>query len=412
MKLRDITAIASLQYTNMAFNFGLQLFLTFLLAPEIFGVFAKIFAIREIFGAILSANLGTAVIYIKEKNFLKLATTTFYLGIAQSVMYFLGSFILLLVSYLMLNFPFDELKILFYLLIGLIFSGLYQVLYSLLEREEKFKFNSLVTIVVQLFTGIIVTIIAIISKDITAIIIREILPAFLLLVIYIIISIRQWGRSFIKFSHFDKNLSKEMLLYSVKMYFSRLLESIFFRLDILIASLYFNSSILGIYERVKYFASLPQIILTSFIVRVNMVKYSKNDDISNVQKTNTLSFILNFIMFFLIYFFIVFIDKIVGRGFSENIFPLFFLFFAYCGFGSVIENIKTYLYATNQVLKSAIVLRLLPIIIFSLCWFLIPDVMKHTIDYSAILLSFAYILPMLLMRSEYYKFSSKINMSW
>ena len=410
MKWKDITAIAGLQYSGMTLNFFLQLFLTFLLAPEVFGVYAKLAAVREIYGAVLSANLAMSVIYIKEENQQKLLSTSFYLALLQAAVYIAGAVIFYPLAGKIAGFNESEAKIFLILVAGLVFTSIQQVLFSFFEKEERFKFNSAVTISIQFITAGAVIVVSLLTKDLTALILRDVFPALILFIIYIALALRKWGSEFVKPSAYDKILAKKMILYSFKMYFSRTIESIFFRLDILFAAAYFNTGLVGIYERIKYFASLPQTLITSIIGRINLVKYAKNDNIVNVQRTNFVAIIINVVLFPVIYFVLYFLDEAFAKGIRNYLFPMYIFFFAYAGFGSIIENIKTYFYATNNVLRSAILLRLIPVIIFLLIWIILPQMMALNIAYNALLFSTAMIIPIVFVQSDLYKFRINIEL--
>ena len=395
MKSKELLSIAGLQYFSMGLNFLIQLYLTFLLAPQVFGLFAKISAVREIFIALLSANIPMAVIYIKEDDIEKLLSTSFYLGSIQAFLILIGGILFIIISFFFLKFETNELIIFYSLVFAAALSSIHQVMYSIFEKLERFKFNSTIVIVIQLFTGLVVIGVTFFVKDIKVLIIREILPAILLLIIYLVIAYRKWSINFLRFEKIDKTLLKKMLVYSTKMYFSRIVESIFFKLDILIASTIFNSNQLGIYERIKYFATLPYTLIVSLVQRITFVKYSKDLATEFVNRTNMYTLVLTLILYILLYFFITLFNHLIPNDILNQMFPLYFMFWSYAGFSSIIENVKTYYYAANKVIQAALLFRLLPILIFILLFFVLKLFISIDIYIIAFLTSIIYVIPLI-----------------
>src|SRR3990172_11727432 len=131
MKSKELLSIAGLQHFSMGLNFLIQLYLTFLLAPQVFGLFAKISAVREIFIALLSANIPMAVIYIKEDDIEKLLSTSFYLGSIQAFLILIGGILFIIISFFFLKFETNELVIFYSLFFAASLSSIHQVMYSI-----------------------------------------------------------------------------------------------------------------------------------------------------------------------------------------------------------------------------------------------------------------------------------------
>ncbi len=321
------------------------------------------YIVKDILLPFLSFSLGMSVIYNQTENKKALVATSSFLSVIQVIIIYIGGFI---VSYILLvteYFNYDDF-ILILMLIGI--SGLnvfYLIFFSLFEREEKFIFNSVINIIVAVFSSAIVILTSLFVKDVLPLLLRELLPIFLLFVIYTIIILRDYGiKSFVK-KNIDNGVIRGMVDYSLKMYLSRAAEAFFFKLDMLIVSRLFPKEIVGLYERARYFASLGWATISNYINRIHFVKYIKATDLNLFKKTIFYSTGLNLILFLatlgIIYSFSVHTEKEVW-GQILILMP----FFGGYAIGSIVENYKTYFYAKGEVIYAMIALRILPIIFF------------------------------------------------
>ena len=410
MRLKELVSIAGIQYSVMGINFLLQLILTLILSPNIFGVYAKIYAIRDITIALTSLNLSVTIIYLKTKVNKALITTSIYLGLAQGIVLLFISIILVIILRFIFKYSWWELVLLEILLSGHLLTIMYQIFYSVYEKQEYFKFNSILNLIAYLVSTPFVLTIAFTFKDIKSLVIKDLLPAVLLFIIYTIRIIRSEKIEIISLKHFDKQLAKEMIKYSSKIYISRLSEALYSRIDIIIGGKLFDTTSLGIYERVKYFAMLPQTLLTSLIYRINFVKYSKSTRVEDVQRTNSVAFISNIIIFTLMYFVLKYVGVLFHNKLYDSIFPLFFLFWLYAGPITIIENIKTYYYAINNVIKATFIFRLVPTLIFCLALIIYYHFYNPSIFNFAMILSISFSFPLILLNREVKKFKfHKLN---
>lgn len=329
-----------------------------------FGIFAKVYIVKDILLPFLSFSLGMSVIYNQTENKKALIATSSFLSVIQVLVIYIGGFIVSYILYITKYFNYDDF-ILILMLIGI--SGLnvfYMIFFSLFEREERFVFNSVVNIVVAVFSSAIVILTAFFIRDILPLILREFLPISLLFVIYTVIILREYGfKTFVK-ENIDKRIFKGMVNYSLKMYLSRSAEAFFFKLDLLIVSRLFPKETVGLYERARYFASLGWATISNYINRIHFVKYIKTTDLNLFKKSNFYSTILNLILFLATLGIIYFLSNKTGKEVWSQIFILMPFFGGYA-IGSIVENFKTYFYAKGEVIYAMIALRILPIILLT-----------------------------------------------
>ncbi len=305
-----------------------------------------------------------SVIYNQTENKKALIATSSFLSVIQVLVIYIGGFIVSYILYITKYFNYDDF-VLILMLIGI--SGLnvfYMIFFSLFEREERFVFNSVVNIVVAVFSSAIVILTAFFIRDILPLILREFLPISLLFVIYTVIILREYGfKTFVK-ENIDKRIFKGMVNYSLKMYLSRSAEAFFFKLDLLIVSRLFPKETVGLYERARYFASLGWATISNYINRIHFVKYIKTTDLNLFKKSNFYSTILNLILFLATLGIIYFLSNKTGKEVWSQIFILMPFFGGYA-IGSIVENFKTYFYAKGEVIYAMIALRILPIILLT-----------------------------------------------
>jgi len=357
---------------------------------NVFGAFAKVYIVRDILLPFLSFSLGMSVIYNPTENRKALVATSSFLSIIQVLVIYIGGFI---VSYILLLTKYFEYNdfILILILIGI--SGLnvfYMIFFSLFEREEKFVFNSILNIIVAVFSSAIVILTSFFVKDILPLLLKELIPIFLLLVIYTIIILRDYGiKSFVK-ENIDRRIIKGMVNYSLKMYLSRSAEAFFFKLDMLIVSRLFPKETVGLYERARYFASLGWATISNYVNRIHFVKYIKATDLQLFKKTNYYSVGLNLILFLATLGIIYLLDKNTEKEVWYLIFMLMPFFGGYA-IGSIVENFKTYFYAKGEVIYAMIALRILPIIFFTALIVLIYFISNFSVQSIALISSLTYV---------------------
>jgi O-antigen/teichoic acid export membrane protein len=397
MKIRQEFSIFFLQNSALAVNLATQFILTFILPLKIFGAFAKVFVVRDIVITMLSFSLGMSVIYNKTSNEDVLIATSFYLALLQSLIILLFGFFINVILSFTGYFNEDEFLV-FLILIGSSFFGVFQnVSYSLYERGEKFIFNSMLSITVNIVVSGTVIFFAVIYRNIIPLLIREVLPALILTIIYLSLIIKSSGIAIFKSDNVKKDTVKDMVNYSLKMYFSRLSEVLLFRLDLLVVSRLFNTEVIGLYERTRYFATLPWATIVNYINRIHFVKYIKSYNKKFFNKTSYYAVLLNLSLFILLIVILFGLSKFTGEQIWQSILVLTPFFGGYA-VGAVVENYKTFFYAKGEVIYAMITLRIFPIILFLLFAVISNYFFSINIYWIALLSSVSYISSLLAVK--------------
>lgn len=408
LRIKEYSKVALYQYLAMVLNFSLQIVLTSLLEPRVFGLYAKVFAVREVFSAFVSFSFAMGIIYVQGYSKEVVATNAMVLALIQAGIILVAYLPLILITSLLFNFELYENMLLLLMVISYAMTVIQQMIYSLAEKEEKFKSNSYIVLWATIAVTIFTVVTALFDQSILSLMFRELFSALLLLCIYLVVLKKNTSLS-LSWSLIDKKLISEILKYSSKMYFARLTEALFGRLDILLMSFIFNLNQLGVYERIKYFATLPQVLITSLINRINLVKYSKSLRFDLLYKTNFYGFIASAVSFFMFYLLLVLIGTYFRKELSTDIFPLFFCFWAFAGFGTIIENVKTFYYANNMIIMALVRLKILPLLVFTILFLILFINKNYLLEYYALSISFAIFSSFIVTNIKYIKFDYSLS---
>ena len=94
---------------------------------------------------------------------------------------------------------------------------------------------------------------------------------------------------------FNKTTAHKIWQFSYKMFFNRMLESLYSKVSLLLIGSFFGITFLGFFQHAYYFITLPNTLITSILVKLNFVVFSKiREDKSKLEKALYLS---NFILF-------------------------------------------------------------------------------------------------------------------
>ena len=397
MKIRQEFSIFVLQNSALAVNLATQFLLTIFLPLNIFGVFAKVFVVRDIIVALLSFSLGMSVIFNKASDKEVLVATSFYLSLIQAfIIIFFGvliGFVLLATGY----FNNDELLIFLFLIGTSLFTVFYNVFFSLFERDERFVFNSLLSLAISVVASGLVILFAVYFKNIVPLLVREFASLFFLSGVYFFLIVKNFGVKVFRWENVRKDVMKEVASYSFKMYFSRLAEAFYFRLDLLVVSRLFNTEVIGLYERTRYFATLPWTTIISYINRVHFVKYVKSYSERLFKRTNYYAVLLNFFLFILLLAILFGLSEFSNEQVWQPILVLSPFFGGYA-IGAFVENYKTLFYAQGKVIYAMVTLRIVPIILFLLFSVLFYFFFSINVYWIALLSSGTYISSVIIMK--------------
>jgi O-antigen/teichoic acid export membrane protein len=376
LKVIKHSDIVSLHYGTLATNFVLQIILLKFINSNSFGIYVIASSIKDIILTVISLNLGTAFIQRKGDE-TQLFATAFWLSAANFVFIICvltGSyFILKLTSFYDINI------INIFLILGMVsaFQSMSSIVYSRLEKEERFNVNSVLNLGVSIFVGMITLILAYSGYQIYALVIRDITTTFISFSIYSIILFKNYGVESVSYSYVSKDYARSLLTYSYKTILARISETIFYRLDILILGKIFDKGTVGLYDRAKYFAAFSQTFIGTLAQRVLFVKYAKNDLISAESlflRMTKFIFAASILLYSVFYVFLYLMTNYFMKDWSLiTQYYLYFLLFS-CIY-PVSENLKIYFFSRDNIYKSIFLLRIMPIIMLiatGLIYYLFP----------------------------------------
>lgn len=275
------TAIA--KYTNVIFSIIISAVLARLLTPHEFGIVALVAVFVTFFNIIGDFGIGKAVIQnqlLSEYDIKSIFSFSVLIAIAFGLLFYLcGPFIAKFYSESELN------KIAKLLSLSVFFHSLQAVPKALLQKELRFKQLGIISVIIQLATGIIAIILAYNDFSYYSLVIRSIINGILLFVImYFMIPIKialiiNWnsvnkilGFSFYSFgfnfvNHFTRNG------------------------DNLLIGKFLGATSLGYYSKAYQLMMLPVSNLTNVLKPAMLPIFSKHQDDLNIIYSNYLKVI-------------------------------------------------------------------------------------------------------------------------
>jgi len=259
------TALA--KYSNIFFSIAIGAVLARLLSPEEFGIVAIVTVFVTFFNLLTDFGIGPAVVQnqqLDSKDISSIFSFTIALGVSFSAIFFFSAPII--ASFYNEN---ELVNVSRLLSLAILFYSLQMIPKALNQKALRFKQIGFVSVIVQLFSGVLAIILAYRGFSYYALVFRSILNSFLLFVIFywlkpVKIAIRiQWEpiKKIARFSSFQ-------FLFNFINYFSR-------NADNLLIGKFFGSSSLGYYDKSYRLMMMPVQNLTNVITPVLMPVLSK-----------------------------------------------------------------------------------------------------------------------------------------
>lgn len=358
-------------YLGFGINFISQLILVRILFPEDFGVVALAVSIFEILSILTSWSFSIAVIQMPEEE--DLIDTAFYMAVFSGVVLL---FLTLLISS-GLHFYYPGLKILpkVFIFIGLAraVSFVSAIYAAYLEKKLKYKTLSIMRSFINIVSVIAAVLSAISGFGVWALVIKEILSAFLSLIVFKIIS--GWTFTW----KFNRRLAKKIFHLSGKMLLSRGLEGAFYRIDSFLLGLLGGINVLGYYSQARYLVDVSNAISTPGTAVAALPVYATlQDDENKLKQTSRIfNYFLVRLMLPVSLMFLLFSNEIVlilfGEKWLSASIPLKGLFL-YPLLVPVFENLKTLLYGIGKIgtvawIRFLQILCAVPLLIFGFKYF-------------------------------------------
>ncbi|MFY7788783.1 MAG: oligosaccharide flippase family protein [Thermoflexibacteraceae bacterium] len=351
------------QYAGFVINFLVQIALTALLPTSYFGYMATLQVSMELLTGITTLSFHGTLYRTYNEDIEKTTNHALFLGILQAA-------ITLTLSggiayYFYTNSQFDWKAILFCLLyqVSIIANNFKMIIYTALEKHKTFVRNSQIESSINLMIGIVLVAWAWYFPSVEVLMTKVCLPSITLSIIYIIFYYYKGFR--LTIPHIDKALLKVFLKNSFNNYFARTADSLYNRIDILLAKYFFNDLEIGIYERIKYFAGLPNYLLNSTNSRILLVIYgAANKQLHVLQRVNFITFTTNFFLYLELFIFLHLLSYFINNPVLQAIFPLYLSLWYFGGVNTVRNNVRIYLFIKHHVFRNAIKLFTVPTIIF------------------------------------------------
>ena len=323
---------------------AIQLALVRLLAPEDFGKFALAVAIVDIILLFISA-WGFPLALIQIKGVRHLESTVLSLSL---IAFCLVAIVSGLGYIIVIKFYGAETAMLFCglaLVKGLgLLSGVYG---ALLRREYDFKSWSLVQAAAAIISACAALGAAVAGFGLWSLFIRE---AVLQALVY------AGFRTFSNWSYgckFDVDAAKRVFSFGGKMFISRSLEVLLYRVDKIMVGLAFGSKGLGFYERSQYFCTLVTSSMTSLSVAIGFPVFATlQTDEERLKKGLSLTnFFFARISFVFCISVFIYPEEVTGLVFGEkwgSAAPVLRWFALYIFLSPLYENLKIAFYARGQ----------------------------------------------------------------
>jgi len=184
--------MSGISYIGFAVNFGIQLILVRLLAPEDFGLFALGLSIAEMLFIFFSFSFSMGVIQIQEST--DLFDTAFYLSLISGfVILVIGGIVSLIIS----SFYSLPSVIAFFSLCALQpLQGCMSIYSASMEKELRFKQNAIVRGISTNLSGFGSILLAYMGFGVWSLVGREVITAFLMFIGMRLFSSYRFGKNF------------------------------------------------------------------------------------------------------------------------------------------------------------------------------------------------------------------------
>lgn len=248
-------------FARLGTRFLIGIILARLLSPKEFGLIGMTIIFTAISEAFIDGGFTQAL--IRKQNCTQTDySTVFFFNLVISIVFYI---ILFLSAFLISGF-FNEPKltlIIRVLALGLIINALSIVQNAILIKDINFKLQTKISIITITISGIIGIWLAYIGLGIWALVIQTILSNSLTTMLLWFFN--KWKPTY----EFSPESFKEMFSFGSKLLASRLIDTIYTNIYLLIIGKFFSAADLGYYTRADQFKSLPSQNITGVIQRVS-----------------------------------------------------------------------------------------------------------------------------------------------
>ncbi len=359
----NLFSLAALQYSAFAINFGVQFILTFLLPTTVFGEYAKIQTTVDVILIFFSVGFHATIFQPLPYKTEEIIRHTFWLSLLQTVLVTIIGAVVLLVLYLLDFYSLKNAILTEILLITSSLANTKQVFYAGYEVQKKFIFNSKIAFIINSIVAITTIFIAFYSPSVELLAGKTIFMNILLIGTYLYLAVYMLKLN-LSCYNFDKILLKIILNFSLRLYVARMLEALQTKIDILLVSYLFSYQESGLYERVRYYASVVPTLFGNLISRLAAVAYRAKANLNQLYYVHSIIILAVPILYLFAFFAFYSIGFIFKVQIFKELYPLYFCFWHFAGTALFLDNIKTYLQIRDSVLQTTLKLRFIPLLVF------------------------------------------------
>ena len=256
---------SGISYIGFGVTFCIQLILVRLLVPEDFGLYALGLSIAEILFFFFSFSFSMAVIQIQEAD--DLFDTAYYLALLSGGVIILvgGLMSLLLSSY----YPERAIMILAILCAISPIQGCALIYAASMEKEMQFKKTAIAGSIASNISAVGTVILAYAGFGVWSLAGKEIMKVVLMFFSTRLMSSYRFKRKF------NRDTAKKLMSFGLKMFFSRGLEVLYYRVPQFFIGTFAGTSMLGLFSQTYYLASIPNLVLQPATSNVAFSTYAR-----------------------------------------------------------------------------------------------------------------------------------------
>jgi hypothetical protein len=412
MRFRQLISVSFWQYIGLLLNVVLQFLTTLWVKPEIFGVFAKLQTFSALLVSFGSFSLHHVLLITDEKqDEAKLVYHLFWLSLFQALLLLLLALVICVWYYFLQTQHKEQLGEYAFWFVAFTFSAALlnskQVIHVLYDKQRKLNFNSKINIAVQLFVFVISLVWVFISPSLASIASKVLASNLLFFLLYWLLALKYLPYS-LAWRGIDKVFVRSIIQIASRVYLSRLVETLQSKADVLLANYLFDNYQIGLYERIKYYASLPQSLLSNVSSRINNVIFADKDNLLYLHQSNFLLFFLNLFGFCGLFCGLFAINYYYHLPVLGNLFPFYLAFWHFAGLFALLDNVRYYLQVRNQILRTTLKIRLSTLFTFLvLVLFAYAALPKISLLLYAFLLATSHLAALCFMPPQLLKFQAR-----
>lgn len=340
---------SGISYIGFAVTFCIQLILVRLLIPEDFGLYALGLSIAEILFFFFSFSFSMAVIQIQEAD--DLFDTAYYLAFFSGIAIVLigGITSLALSSY----YPKRALMILAILCAMSPIQSCALIYAASMEKEMQFKKTAIAGSIASNVSTIGTVLLAYAGFGVWSLAGKEIMRVVLMFISNRFMSGYRFRRKF------NRDTAKKLISFGFRMFFSRGLEVIYYRVPQFFIGTFAGTSTLGFFSQTYYIASIPNVVLLPATSRVAFSAYSKMQD--DKDKMSEAFYITNYffirLLFPLMLVLFLYPRDVIGILYGDqwiDASPMLGYFAVYAAFVPLFSNARTFAYGSGRLIEVSI----------------------------------------------------------